>query len=71
MREVTERKEIIENNLGKLVGTDTENIVKETQKLLDDEILYRKMSSGFNPYGDGRSSEKIIKIIKNFRYNNK
>jgi len=65
MREVTERIEIIENNLGKLVGTDIDNIVMETQKLLDNQNLYKKMSTGFNPYGDGKSSKRIMSIIMN------
>ncbi len=63
MREVTERTEGIEAGTAKLVGTDTEKIISETRKLLDDEEEYTKMSKSVNPYGDGKTSERILKIL--------
>ena len=46
-----------------MVGTDEENIYKETKKLLTDNDEYNKMSKANNPYGDGHASERIADII--------
>ena len=65
MRETSERPEGIEAGSAKLVGTDAERIVEETQTLLNDEFKYNRMSEVKNPYGDGKASERIIKTIGN------
>jgi len=64
MRDTTERPEALEAGTVKLVGTDTELIIKEAQKLIDDEELYMNMSKASNPYGDGYACEKVIKYMK-------
>ncbi len=64
MRDTTERPEALEAGTVKLVGTNTQLIIKEAQKLLDDNIGYEKMSKASNPYGDGHACEKIVKHIK-------
>lgn len=63
MRDVTERTEGIEAGTAKLVGTDKTRIVKEATLLLDDESCYRAMSNKKNPYGDGKSSERIREVM--------
>ena len=63
MRNNTERPEGISAGVAKIVGTDKENIVKATLELLDDHLLYKKMSETANPYGDGKASERIIKVL--------
>lgn len=63
MRDVTERTEGIEAGTAKLVGTDRTRIVKEATLLLDDESCYRAMSNKKNPYGDGKSSERIREVM--------
>jgi UDP-N-acetylglucosamine 2-epimerase (non-hydrolysing) len=63
MREVTERPEAVEAGTARLVGTQTEKIVNETQKLLDDPEEYRRRASIKNPYGDGRAAEKILHVL--------
>ena len=55
LRTTTERPEAIDYGTVKLVGADRKKIVEETQKLLDDENEYRKMSEAINPYGDGHA----------------
>lgn len=68
VRETTERPEGVEAGTLKLVGTSTENIVKQVSRLLDDEIEYKRMSKAENPYGDGHASERIVNaIIRYFR----
>ncbi len=63
LREETERPEAIDFGVVKLVGTETENIVRETQKLLDDPSAYREMAKGVSPYGDGEASRRIVNSI--------
>ena len=65
MRDTTERPEAVEAGTVKLVGTNKEMIIKEAQKLLDDENEYNIMSKAHNPYGDGKACERIVEFIKN------
>ena len=67
MRDTTERPEAIEAGTVKLVGTHTKTIIKEAQKLLDDEKEYDQMSKAYNPYGDGKACEKIVEFIRNVK----
>ena len=64
MRDTTERPEALEAGTVKLVGTDTNLIVKEAQSLIDDKKAYELMSKASNPYGDGHACEKIVQNIK-------
>lgn len=64
MRETTERPESLEAGTVKLVGTDYNVIVNSVNDLLYNEDQYSAMSRSVNPYGDGRSSQKIVSIIK-------
>lgn len=63
LRSTTERPEAVEYGTVKLVGTDTEKIVSEVQKLLDDPQEYKKMSEAINPYGDGLACKRIADIL--------
>lgn len=64
MRDTTERPEAIAAGTVKLVGTDEENLVKETCRLLDDAEAYAEMSGAHNPYGDGRAAQRIVQAIR-------
>ena len=64
MRDTTERPEAVEAGTVKLIGSDQDNIIKEVQKLLNDNGEYQKMSKAHNPYGNGNASEKILNILK-------
>lgn len=63
LRKATERPEVLEAGAAKLVGTDPENIVQETLRLLEDEDEYQRMATVPNPFGDGHAAERIIRII--------
>lgn len=65
MRDTSERPEAIESGTAKLVGSDTNSIIKNIQDIIDNDIIYKKMSSSHNPYGDGISSSKICIHLKN------
>ena len=64
MRETTERPEALEAQTVKLVGTDSNLIVKEAEELLENEKAYNVMSKAHNPYGDGKACEKIVNFFK-------
>ena len=64
MREVTERIEGVEAGTAKLVGTNKEKIVSEVSNLIRLKEEYTKMARAVNPYGDGTTSKKILKILK-------
>lgn len=64
MRDTTERPEGVEAGTLKLVGTDEDAIVLETEKLLSDVNAYTSMSNAMNPYGDGNASRRIVDIIQ-------
>ncbi len=64
MRDTTERSEGIKERTAKLVGTNSEKIVKETEKLLYYENEYKKMARAINPYGDGKTAERIVCTAK-------
>jgi len=66
MRDVTERQEGIDAGTAKLVGTDRNKIINETQNMLDNHTEYKKMATAVNPYGVGDSSEKIVKILTEY-----
>lgn len=63
MRDETERPEAVEQGGVKLVGVEGERIVKEAQRLLDDEEAYRLMALGVSPYGDGQAAERIVAVL--------
>jgi UDP-N-acetylglucosamine 2-epimerase (non-hydrolysing) len=63
MRNTTERPEAVEAGTVILVGTNTDKIVSETEKLLKDKKHYETMSKTHNPYGDGRACERITGFI--------
>ena len=63
LRDTTERPEGIEAGTLKLVGTNEDNIYKETRELLTDEKKYLKMNKASNPYGDGRAAIRIVDAI--------
>lgn len=68
MRDTTERPEAVTAGTVKLVGTNTEVIVTEAMKLLDNDVEYKNMSVAHNPYGDGQACERIAKALKERRF---
>ena len=62
MREKTERPEAIAANCAKIVGTS--GIVAAAQMLIDDPVAHKSMAHMTNPYGDGKTAEKIIQVLR-------
>ena len=66
LRETTERPEAIEAGTAKLIGTNPEVILTVAGELLTDLNLYQKMATAINPFGDGRASQRIVTIVKDY-----
>ncbi len=63
LRSSTERREAIASGMVKLVGVRRADIVQGVRILLDDELAYRRMTGGVNPYGDGKASGRICQAL--------
>jgi len=63
MRNTTERPEGIEAGTSKLVGAKKEGIIQAVEMLLWDAQTYNSMSKANNPYGDGKTAERIVEIL--------
>ena len=63
LRKVTERPEASMMGLARIVGTTREAIVREASDILGSTVVYRTMSEGVNPYGDGRAAARIVESL--------
>ncbi len=66
LRNKTERPEGIEAGIAKLVGTNQQRIVEETERLLNNIEIYQSIARTINPYGDGHAAERIVQALLNF-----
>ena len=66
MRENTERPEAVSAGCARLVGTDRQIVVSEVRRLLTDPAAYTSMSQVANPYGDGKTSDRIAAIVHEY-----
>jgi len=63
LRQVTERPEGVKVGTVKLVGTNTQQILTDTCRLLDNPREHQAMAQAVNPYGDGRAAERIVHAL--------
>ncbi len=42
------------------MGTDSQAIVREASRLLDDPAAYRAVQDLANPFGDGQAARRIV-----------
>lgn len=69
LRDTTERPEAVSAGTVKLIGTAYEDVLRETNLLLDDTAHYRSMAEAVNPYGDGEACARIVnRILKEFDF---
>lgn len=64
MRDTTERMEAITAGTAKLVGSDAAAIAGAARALLDDAAAWSAMANVANPFGDGKSCERISMILQ-------
>ena len=63
MRSETERPEGVRAGTILLVSSNTKKIVHNVSELIENKILYKKMSKLKNPYGNGTASKIIVKKL--------
>jgi UDP-N-acetylglucosamine 2-epimerase (non-hydrolysing) len=63
LRDRTERMEGVHAGVARLVGTSTENIVSEVQRLLDDPLELASMSTVRDLHGDGQAAGRCVDIL--------
>jgi UDP-N-acetylglucosamine 2-epimerase (non-hydrolysing) len=61
--DATEPSELIDAGTIKLVGTDTDHILRECTRFLDDPSYYLAFSNHCNPYGEGQASQCIVAAL--------
>ena len=66
LRNETERPEAVNIGAARLVGYKTQNIIDNVEELIFNSSTYEKMSHAGSPYGDGKSSKRIVNIIGHF-----
>ncbi len=64
LRPNTERPETVEQDINKLVRINKIEIINSIQQTLSDVNIKRKFDEFVFPYGDGRSSEKILNVVE-------
>ncbi|MEH6383036.1 MAG: UDP-N-acetylglucosamine 2-epimerase (non-hydrolyzing) [Colwellia sp.] len=65
MRDTTERPEAVDAGTVKLVGTSVDVMIFAINELMDNEKAYKEMSFAHNPYGDGKTCERILDVLTN------
>lgn len=69
LRDTTERPEAVTAGTVKLIGTAYEDVLHETNLLLDNPEHYRAMAEAVNPYGDGEACARIVnRILREFGF---
>lgn len=66
LRETTERPEAVEAGTAKLIGTKATEIAAAATELLTNEQAYQTMATAINPFGDGKASERIVQIVRDY-----
>ncbi|MEM2963167.1 MAG: UDP-N-acetylglucosamine 2-epimerase (non-hydrolyzing) [Candidatus Anstonellales archaeon] len=66
LRYVTDRPESVQAGANKCIGCEKKTIKEEVKNVLKNKEIADRMRSAKNPYGDGKSSERIIRIIEQF-----
>jgi UDP-N-acetylglucosamine 2-epimerase (non-hydrolysing) len=66
LRNVTERPEGVDAGVLKVVGTDSDVVYAESERLLSDPVAYTRMTQAANPYGDGLAAQRIVRHIEDY-----
>jgi UDP-N-acetylglucosamine 2-epimerase (non-hydrolysing) len=67
LRDETERPEAVASGCAVVIGANRQNIVNAVNRLMKDEVAYRRMQQAGNPFGDGRASQQIVaRLVESF-----
>lgn len=64
LRRETERPEGVMAGTLRLIGTDVQDIIRETENLLINPAAYDAMTKGSSVFGDGHAAEHITRILE-------
>lgn len=64
LRNTTERPELIDAGAGLLVGTDADHVVDTVTRLLADDAALARMRTAVNPFGDGRTAQRVAATLQ-------
>ncbi len=64
LRENTERPEVVEAGIAKLVGGDAKVLAKMLEDNYNNEIWINSVKEVENPFGNGNAAEQILKILE-------
>ncbi len=67
IRKITDRPESVGAGTARVVGVESETIIKQVKILLDDEAAYQSMSKADSVFGEGQASAKIISALLSFQ----
>lgn len=70
-RAETERMEAVKVGVARLAGVSYEGVMKHVKELLEKEDAYKKMATASDVFGDGRTSEKMVDIVRGYFENGK
>ena len=63
LRNVTERQEGLLTGALKLIGTEKNKIIESVKRLLENDLEYKIMCEAKNPFGDGKSADRIYQDL--------
>ena len=66
LRDVTERPEVVEAGVAKLIGTERKRVFDALAELHTNSAAYERMARVVFPYGDGQAAKRIISSIPQF-----
>jgi UDP-N-acetylglucosamine 2-epimerase (non-hydrolysing) len=64
MRDTTERPEGLRAEAIRLIGSETERIVSEVERMLDDKVAYATMARSSLAFGDGMAATRIRAVLE-------
>lgn len=64
LRRLTERPEGVRAGVALVAGVDEESVFRQTSRLLDAPARLRRMSRPCRVYGDGRSAERVARVLR-------
>ena len=64
LRRETERPEGVTAGTLRLIGTDVQDVICETENLLTNPAAYEAMTTGSNVFGDGHAAEHITRVLE-------
>ena len=64
LRDTTERPEVLEQGIAKLVGASRKKIMREVNACIKNSDYYNSFIGKSNPFGDGKTSQKVADIIE-------